>query len=310
MHPVDRPLRVLRLAALVAAALALHPPPALAQTSAPIELLRRSSSARSRARAAEALGRLRPVGARAALEGALDDRAPAVRIAAAQALEALGELAALPALDRHALDPHPRAREAVVRARQGLLRRPTMVLASGWTSAPASSTSSSSSATASASPAAAQAVDWRRVRVLITLGTLANNVTRDPNHVAHLREALRLAVSQDDRYAIHPGVLPAAAASRVRRGDLRTYSLEGSLTTLREAQTGVSLSVRAEVSLVLLLEPSHSIAATLAGSATAQDARPVLPNLPDPMPLLRRRAIEGAAHGALRSLETELLASR
>jgi hypothetical protein len=309
VHPVDRPLRVLRLAALLAAALALHPPATFAQTSAPIELLRRSSSARSRARAAEALGRLRPVGARAALEGALDDRAPAVRIAAAQALEALGELAALPALDRHALDPHPRAREAVVRARQGLLRRPTMVLASGWTSAPSSSTSSSS-ATASASPVAAQAVDWRRVRVLITLGTLANNVTRDPNHVAHLREALRLAVSQDERYAIHPGALPAAAASRVRRGDLRTYSLEGSLTTLREAQTGVSLSVRAEVSLVLLLEPSHSIAATLAGSATAQDARPVLPNLPDPMPLLRRRAIEGAAHGALRSLETELLASR
>ncbi|MDP3214315.1 MAG: hypothetical protein Q8S73_09440, partial [Deltaproteobacteria bacterium] len=192
--------------------------------------------------------------------------------------------------------------EAVVRARQGLLRRPTVALASGWTSAPA--------AAAGAPPAAAQGVDWRRVRVLITLGTLANNVTRDPDHVAHLREALRLAVGQDQRYAIHPGALPAAAASRVRRGDLRTYSLEGSLTTLREAQTGLSLSVRAEVSLVLLLEPSHSIAATLAGSATAQDARPVLPHLPDPMPLLRRRAIEGAAHGALRSLETELLASR
>lgn len=303
MHPVDRPLRVLRLAALVAAALALHPPDAPAQTSAPIELLRRSSSARSRARAAELLGRLRPAGSRAALEGALDDRAPAVRIAAAQALEALGELAALPALDRHALDRHPRARDAVVRARQGLLRRPTTALASGWTSAPAA-------AVASAPPAAPQAVDWRRVRVLITLGTLANNVTRDPSHVSHLREALRLAVSQDERYAIHPGALPAAAASRVRRGDLRTYSLEGSLTTLREAQTGVSLSVRAEVSLVLLQEPSHSIAATLAGSATAQDARPVLTNLPDPMPLLRRRAIEGAAHGALRSLETELLASR
>lgn len=303
MHPVDRPLRVLRLAALVAAALALHPPPALAQTSAPIELLRRSSSSRSRARAAEALGRLRPVGARAALEGALDDRAPAVRIAAARALEALGELAALPALARHALDPHHRAREAVARARQGLLRRPTTVLASGWTSAPAS-------ASATAPAAAAQAVDWRRVRVLITMGTLVNNVTRDPNHVAHLREALRLTVSQDERYAIHPGALPASAASRVRRGTLRTYSLEGSLTTLREAQTGVSLSVRAEVSLVLLLEPSHSIAATLAGSATAQEARPVLPNLPDPMPLLRRRAIEGAAHGALRSLQTELLASR
>jgi len=309
VHPVDRPLRVLRLAALVAAALALHPPPALAQTSAPIELLRRSSRSRSRARAAQALGRLRPVGARAALEGALDDRAPAVRIAAAQALEALGELAALPALDRHALDPHRRAREAVVRARQGLLRRPTTVLAGGWTSAPASA-AASATAPAPAPAAAAPAVDWRRVRVLITLGTFANNVTRDPNHVAHLREALRLAVSQDERYAIHPGALPAAAASRVRRGTLRTYSLEGSLTTLREAQTGVSLSVRAEVSLVLLLEPSHSIAATLAGSATAQEARPVLPNLPDPMPLLRRRAIEGAAHGALRSLQTELLASR
>ena len=61
---------------------------------------------------------------------------------------------------------------------------------------------------------------------------------------------------------------------------------------------------------MLVLEPTHSIAAMLSGPATAQEPRAMRPNLPDPMPVLRQRAIEGAAHGALRSLESQLLASR
>ena len=145
------------------------------------------------------------------------------------------------------------------------------------------------------------------MQVLITLGAINNAVSTDPTHVAHLREALRQAVSEDDRYAIHPGALPAEVASRLRHGRLQSYSVEGTLSTLREVATGPTVSAHAEVSLILVAEPSHSIAATLSGTATAQEGRPALPDLPDPMPRLRVRAIEGAAHGALRSLEAQLL---
>lgn len=310
MHPADRPLR---LAVLVALALAALAPAAAAQTSPAIDLLRRSSSSRARVRAAEALGRLRPDGARAALEAALDDRSAPVRVASAQALEALGDPDAMPALDRHARDRDGRTRDAVVHARQALLRRvpplaPTVGSAYSAT-APATTTYVAAPA-APAPPALPRAINWQRVRVLITLGTLGCTASRDPLHVAQLREALRAAVGEDERYAIHPGVLPPSARARLRSGDLRAYSVEGTLTTLREGRDGPRVSVRAEVSLLLVVEPAHSIAGTLAGAATAQETPPMIPNAPDPLPRLRLRAIEGAAHGALRSLESQLLAQR
>lgn len=308
MHPVDRPLRPpRRAAALVALLLGLIASPVLAQPSPAIDLLRRASSSRARARAAEALGRLRPAGARAALEAALDDRSSSVRVASAQALEALGDPAAAAALDQHTHDRDARARQAVLHARAALQRQPRVATASDWVTTPYAP----ASAPAPAAPATPATIDWRRVRVLITLGSLVNQASSDATHVAQLREALRAAVGQDARFAIHPGSLPSSVASRLRHGELRSYSLEGTLGSLRPGEAGgTNASVRAEVSLVLVAEPSHSIAATLSGTATAQEARLAIPNQPDPMPRLRQRAIEGAAHGAMRSLQTQLLAQR
>ena len=309
MHPVDRSPRLpRRAAALVALLLALIGSSAFAQTSPAIDLLRRASSSRDRARAAQSLGRLRPEGARVALEAALDDRSSTVRVASAQALEALGDPAAMPALERHARDRDSRTRAAVTRARAALQRRPRVATASDWITTPfaaAAAPQLSSPTLAMAAP-----IDWRRVRVLFTLGALVNH-SSDPTHAAALREALRATVAEDDRYAIHPGALPSSAASRLRHGDLQTYSLEGTLSALRPGEaSGSNLSVRAEVSLVLLAEPSHSIAATISGSATAQETRLAIPNQPDPMPRLRLRAIEGAARGAMRSLQAQLLPRR
>lgn len=285
----------------MALCVALVAPAVAAQPSAAIELLRRSPDAGARARAAEALGRLRPAGARAALESALDDHTPAVRAASAQALESMDDPAATAALNRHALDHDASARDAVMHAIHALMRRMPAPAASAWTS---------SAGAAPGAPSTPASINWRRVRVLIRLGTIANNVSTDPYHVLRLGEAVRATVSEDERFAMHPGSLPSSVISRVRRGSLRTYSLEGSLTTLREASVGSSRSVRAEVSLVLVSEPSHSIAAMLSGSATAQEAAPMIAGLPDPLPRLRVRAIEGAVHGALRTLETELLSRR
>jgi len=312
VHPVDRSPRLpRRAAALAALLLALIGSSAFAQTSPAIELLRRASSSRDRARAAESLGRLRPEGARLALEAALDDRSSTVRVASAQALEALGDPAAMPALERHARDRDSRTRAAVTRARAALQRRPRVATASDWITTPFATAPTLSPTLSSSSLAMSAPIDWRRVRVLFTLGALVNHSSADPTHAAALREALRATVAEDQRYAIHPGALPSSASSRLRHGDLQTYSLEGTLSALRPGEaSGSNLSVRAEVSLVLLAEPSHSIAATITGSATAQEVRLAIPNQPDPMPRLRLRAIEGAARGAMRSLQAQLLPRR
>lgn len=313
MHPVDRSPRLpRRVAALVALLLALIGSSAFAQTSPAIDLLRRASSSRDRARAAESLGRLRPEGARLALEAALDDRSSTVRVASAQALEALGDPAAMPALERHARDRDSRTRAAVTRARAALQRRPRVATASDWITTPFATAAAQqlSSTLSPPAPALSAPIDWQRVRVLFTLGALVNH-SSDPTHAAALREALRATVAEDPRYAMHPGALPSSAASRLRHGDLQAYSLEGTLSALRPGDANGSMqSVRAEVSLVLLAEPSHSIAATITGSATAQEARLAIANQPDPMPRLRLRAIEGAARGAMRSLQAQLLPRR
>lgn len=304
MHPVDRsPFP----AALVGVALALVTPAVAAQTSPAIDLLRSAPSVHARARAAASLGRLRPADARPALEAALEDRAPSVCVAAARALESLGDTAATSALNRHAFDRDRHTRDAVMHALQALVRRMSATSAASWTPPPAAVAGAPLPSVGALPVATPAAVNWRRVQVLITLGAINNTVSTDPAHVAHLREALRQAVSEDDRYAIHPGALPAEMTSRLRHGHLQSYSVEGTLSTLREVTAGPTVSARAEVSLILVSEPSHSIAATLSGAATAQEGRSTLPNAPDPMPRLRIRAIEGAAHGAMRSLETQLL---
>ncbi len=288
-------------------ALALVTPAVTAQTSPAIDLLRSAPSAHDRARAAESLGRRRPAGARPALEAALADRAPSVCVAAARALESLGDTAATSALNRHVLDPDRHTRDAVMHALRALVRRMSATGAASWTSRPAAVAGAPLPAVGALPVVTPAAVNWRRVQVLITLGSINNTVSTDPTHVAHLREALRHAVSEDDRYAMHPGALPPEMTSRLQHRRARSFSVEGTLSTLREVTAGPTLSARAEVSLILVSEPSHSIEATLSGAATAREGRSTLPNARDPMPRLRIMAIEGAAHGAMRSLETHLL---
>jgi len=246
------------------------------------------------------------MGARAALEAALDDRAAPVRAASARALESLGDPAATTALNHHALDHDPNARDAVMHALQTLMARMPAATPSAWSPQSASNPAATPSGQGPAVPA--RRINWARVRVLITLGPIANHATLDVGHALRLREALQTAMVEDERYALHPGTtLPSSVTARLRSGSLRRYSLEGGLTTLRESG---NIAVRAEVSLVLLSEPSHAIAATLAGSGTVQETPPVIPNLPDPLPRLRLRAIEAAAHGALRELQSQLLNRR
>jgi HEAT repeat protein len=94
-----------------------------AQVAAAEQDLATSDDFRIRVGAALLLGKSKPPEARALLERALGDPHPAVRTAAAAALAALGDAAAIPALERRAAgEPSPGAK-AEMTASAATLRR-------------------------------------------------------------------------------------------------------------------------------------------------------------------------------------------
>lgn len=279
--------------ALVGAShLAWSQPSPRAGVSPAVLLLRTGRSSRDRIRAAETLGATRPPGARDALERALRDRAAPVRQAAVEALRQLGDTAALPALRAVARDPNPGVREDVARVVRALESMPS---ARGSTPIPTV-----------AAPAPPPPVQWGRVRHLLTVGSLSNQARGHATDLQTMRATIAATIASSRTVAVHPGSLPADVASRVARGQISRFSIEGGLRAIRPGADPNTVSIRAEVSYALIEEPGHNIVGSLDGAATVSE--PVLrsPNAPDPVPRLIQRAIEAATQGALQSLEREL----
>lgn len=282
------------LALGVSALVSLGARDAAAQNSPAIEAFTRGRTVAQRVRAAGSLARLRPIGGREALEVALDDRSPAIRRAAALALGHWGDPASVPTLTRHDHDANAGVRTAVL----GAVRE----IASHAPAHPVATT-----AATTAPPNVPRPVNWRTVRSLVALGTMSNRATRDGHHTTLLQDALRVALCENPTMALDPGALPAAARVRLRQGHIRRYAIEGSLTVLRPQAVPGQVAVRAEVAMVLVAEPAHNIIGTISGAATAEAPTPPANDTRDPRPALERRAIEGAAHGAVSQLATTLL---
>jgi hypothetical protein len=81
------------------------------------------------------------------------------------------------------------------------------------------------------------------------------------------------------------------------------------VNTLRRWTVATTLSIRAEVSLVLMTHPSRAIVGSLSGAATAQDHTPYY-DADQFEARLQERALVAAVHGALGNLEQSLLAVR
>jgi len=304
-----KPPRVLRLTALLAALLLLAPSGVAAQSVAqPILALRTARAPRERVRAIEDIARMRPAGCRAALEEALRDRSPAVRRGAAITLGELGDPAALAALDGAQRD---RDRNVQRAARASAYALRTLPAASP------SSASPSSASPGSPSPALAQRVppsslrgltppiNWRTVRVLLTIDRLDGRALATPAEVELTREAMREAARTTPGFALHAGgPLPPAARSRSRSRGLRWFSLEGSISQLQRQRDGAGVRVRAELSLAIVAEPVHNIVGTLSTAATAQEPPPP-PSAPDPWPRLIRSALESVARGAIQRMQAQ-----
>lgn len=305
--PTHRMLRR-RLTALAAALFLLVSPAAAGAQSvaAPILALRTARAPRARVRAIEDIARMRPSGGRAALEEALRDRAVSVRRAAAISLGELGDPAAITALNTCLRDRDrnvQRAATASVRALSTLPQPP----ASG-AFAQRAGTPGGVYPAAAVRPAPPPPVDWRTVRVVVSVDRIANRASATPAELDLARDAMRRAAQTTAGVALHPGgALPAVAQQRIRSRALRWFSLEGSITQLQRQQDANAVRVRAELSLAIVAEPAHNIIGTLSTAASAQEP-PLPPTAPAPWGRLSQTAIETVARGAIQRMQEQFAA--
>lgn len=273
-----------RWIASLAASLLLAASTASAQRSpAPspvVAMLRSSPDARTRAQAALSLARLPSADGPAALREALSDRAAVVRAAAAASLADLNDAGSINDLRAHLNDPNDNVRDAVTRALARL-------------EAPS----------ASATFESAQPADLSAVRFLVRPGELADREGNDAARTDLLRSAVREALHNRGTVALHPGLLPASAQRRVRSGALRQFSLDGGLQTVRRVPAPDGERLRAEVNLVIVSEPQHSIVGMVTGAASVP-----APYGHDHAALRRTEAtlINSAVRAALRDVESYL----
>ena len=287
-----RPVYAAALALL--AALVLHAPRAWSQSmTGPIAALRGAPAPRARVRAVQEIARTRPAGSREALEAALRDRAPGVRRAAAITLGELGDRGAVPALNGVLNDRDRNVRAAVQASVRALSLLPAQPVGAFGQVAPAPA----------AVAAAPTPIDWRRVRMVVSINNLTNRASSSAPDLEVMRQTLRRAVEAAPGLALHPGALPAVAQARLRARTLRWCSLEGSLTSLQRTQDASGVRVRAALSLAILQEPAHNIIGSVETSASAMEQ--VYPGGTEPGPRLSRAAIEVASRGAIQRVQEQ-----
>jgi hypothetical protein len=256
-----------------------------------VEVLNSGADFRVRVQAAFALGNSRDAGAIPGLERALRDSNPAVRAAAATALGRIGSPRALPVLRRARRDSSAAVRMQVDRSIR-LLEE-----------------SSNASANEPSGPARARGsvpglefvpsedrVVWSRVRYVVMLGEMRN---RSAFQRDRLSDLLRREVAQSMRLVRGVAVLQREddrARREIQRRRLPKLRMEGSLTKVERQRRGRDLSVRCEVSIMLLDDRARAIRGELRGAATGTEPRR---RQNDQEVRLAEQALSGAVRSAL-----------
>jgi len=231
-----------------------------------VRVLRESRDFRARARAAVALGSSADPNMAPPLVGALSDAEPAVRAAAAQGLGRLGNPDAIPALQRVLADRSREVRDAAQTAIRALTAlAPTPPAASPPTHDPLRMPS------VEVTPQQRD-VDWRTVRYVVVLGAMQNRSGFAADRLGSMLQAevhRHLVVLRGVATLTDP---PNAEAEReITRRRLPRMRLEGSVARVQRQVAGRDLSVRCEVSLMLMDDPGRNIRAALNGAATGME---------------------------------------
>jgi hypothetical protein len=270
--------RTLCSGALALLALCASPRVALAQDPAgALRDLTESSDFRVRVSAALYLGRTHPVGAREALEHALSDAHPAVRVAAASALATLGDSAAIAALARRQSTESSASVKAQLQSSIDELRR---------------GVATDSDATGKLSPA---------VRYVVRLGAMHN-----PSGVRgdELKRVLQIAARSRAR-GIHGAALVDADAALLAQATARhipILTLDGSVMQVSESRVSGSVQVQARVEFAVRRE--QTLKGTLSGAATTFGSSQTLSD--QGRRQLQDDAVDGAVQSALRGADQGL----
>lgn len=259
-----------------------------------IDLLSSSTSFSVRAQAALALGRVPPTPqVRTALTAALRDDEPAVRAAAASAMERLADAQLLaPLRTAVATERDATVRDAERRAITALERAP----AAATRVAAASVSASGSSTTAAA--ATTQPRSTGTPRYYVGIGVPGDNsASLSAAELTELQAYITSQVGGLEGVVLAPnGEATAAATRALRTNQLVGYFVDASVVSIEQDATGTS----ARVSVILASYPGRDMRAMLSGSARVPNSRG-----PDAV----RRAVQGAIQGSLRRLPQAMEAS-
>ena len=288
---------VFAAAALLAVAPAALPLAAQDRTQL-VRILESDLDFRVRIQAAFALGNTRDASALDPLVRALADPNPAVRAAAATGLARLGNPRALTALRNLSRDPSAAVRVQAERA----IRQISGEGSTAPTAIPAPPPGAIGGAGGmyprfAIAPAAAS-VSWGSVRYVVFLGSLEN---RSGYQGAQLTLALRREVNTTLR-AIRslavlddPAHVPEGHAREITRRRLPKLRLDGALSRVNRRAVSRQLSIRCEVSFMLLDEPERVMRGVLNGAATGSDEV----GSQDQERRLAEQALAGAVRSAL-----------
>jgi len=227
---------------------------------------------RVRVSAALLIGRAKPEGARLMLERALTDTHPAVRTAAAAALLAVGDPAAIPALE------HAMRGEASGSAR-AQMQTSIQSLRGGHHAAPVNA------------------------RYVVQLGAMRSG----PNVRAEFSGALRQHARA--HASTLPGALVLDAAEAAPAGRMPVLLFDGTITRLAQTAGNNATRVEAQVEFAVRRIPQQTLQGTLSGSATTiESTRGTI--APNRLAELQNAAIEGAVESALRGADRVALAAK
>jgi hypothetical protein len=241
-----------------------------------------ASDFRVRVSAALLLGHTRPDGAREALEDALGDGHPAVRVAAARALSAVGDPAALPALQRRLSQDTNSSVTAQLRVSITQLRR-----AAG-----------SDEATADARHLAPG------VRYVVELGSMRNHSVVSGPRGEELEQVLsdvargRAQQMRGTTFVDGDEALRQQAAVR----HVPVMTLDGNITQVAEARVGGGTQVQVRVEFAI--RRGQTLRGTVSGAATTFGPGEVTEQ---GRRKLQEDALQAAVQSALRGAEDGLL---
>lgn len=271
-----------------------------------IRVLHGNADFRVRVQAAFALGNTRDAAVIPALERALRDDNPAVRAAAATALGRIGSQRAIPALRRARRDSSAAVRlqvSASLRAIEQGDRR----------EADLPSERERRPTRAGRFPAitvipSEREIQWRRVRYVVMLGDMNNRTRFGGDRMAGLLRSevgRQLNLMRNVAVIGDPDGLDRRARREIQRRRISKLRMDGNVVSLRRRARGRDLSVRCEVSLMLLDHPDHNMRGELRGAATGSEPRRRQQRREQER-RLAAQALEGAVRSAMANADSAI----